>query len=217
MNNSVHPSNDMPTFEGAFREATERAMRFLQVDLGFAATELRVTDDGTTGTGGVSRYESRGSTENSAPRGWSVTLSFFPYRLELDLEISTASGASYSVAELHQLEHGAALPAREHNLYDSVRNADAQRAEFERLTRTLRASGARFFSGDLTLWSDVDTQRRRSAQAEDDRARVLASERAFRGKDWTKVVQLLEPARDRLPHAATARLAYARNKLQGAT
>jgi hypothetical protein len=51
--------------------------------------------------------------------------------------------------------------------------------------------------------------------AEDDRPRLLASERAFKVKDRTKVVQLLKPARDRLPHAATARLAYARKKLQG--
>jgi hypothetical protein len=197
----------MSTFEQSFREAEEIAMRFLHVDFGFAAADRRITDDGTNWTGGIARYESTGSTTSGTPRGWSVTLSFFPFRLELDLEVSNESGASFSVAELHQLEHGAGLPAREHNLFESVRDTDAQRAEFERLA----------FRGDGTLWSDLDAQRRRAAQDEEDTRRLFASERAFKAKDWTQVVQLLEPASDRLNPAGAARLAYARKKLQGAT
>jgi hypothetical protein len=146
-----------------------------------------------------------------------VTLSFFPFRLELDLEVSNGSGASFSVTELHQLEHGAGPPAREHNLYDSVHDTDAQRAEFERLAIALRASGKRFFSGDATLWSDLDAQRRRAAENEEDTRRLFASERAFKAKDWAQVVQLLGPASDRLNPAGAARLAYARKKLQDAT
>jgi hypothetical protein len=97
----------MSTFEEAFREAEEIAMRFLQVDFGFVLKDRRITDDGTNWTGGVARYESAGSRPNGPPRSWSVTLSFCPFRLELDLDISNESGASYSVAELHQLERGA--------------------------------------------------------------------------------------------------------------
>jgi hypothetical protein len=121
------------------------------------------------------------------------------------------------VAELHQLEGSASLPAREHNLYESVRDTDAQRAEFERLAMALRAAGQRFFTGDVTLWSDLEAQRRRAAQDEEDRRLLFASEGAFKAKDWAQVVQLLEPASDRLNPAAAARLAYARKKLQGAT
>ena len=111
----------------------------------------------------------------------------------------------------------AGLPAREHNLYESVRDTDAQRAEFERLAMALRASGKRFFSGDGTLWSDMDARRHRAAQDEEDTRRLFASERAFKAKDWTQVVQLLEPASDRLNPAGAARLTYARKKLRGAT
>jgi hypothetical protein len=207
----------MSAFEQSFREAEEIAMRFLQVDFGFAATDRRITDDGTIWTGGIARYESTGSTTSGTPRGWSVTLSFFPFRLELDLEVSSESGASFSVAELHQLEHGAGLPAREHNLYESVRDTNAQRAEFERLAMALRGSGKRFFRGDGTLWSDLDAQRRSVAQDDEDTRRLFASERAFKAKDWTQVVQLLEHASDRLNPEGAARLAYARKKLQGAT
>ena len=58
----------------------------------------------------------------------------------------------------------------------------------------------------LTLWSDLDAQRRRAAQDEDDTRRLFASERAFKAKDWTQVVQLLEPASDRLNPAAPSAL-----------
>ena len=192
-------------------------MRFLQVDYGFAVGDRRITDDGTNWTGGSARYVSTARTANGPPRGWSVTLSFYPFRLELDLDISNESGTSYSVGELQQLERGAGLPAREHNLYESVRDTDAQRAEFERLAMALRASGQRFFRGDVTLWSDLETQRRRAAQDEEDRRLLFASEGAFKAKDWTRVVKLLEPVSDRLNPAGAARLAYARKKLQGAT
>jgi hypothetical protein len=67
----------MSTFEQSFREAEEIALRFLHVDCGFAATDRRITDDGTNWTGGIVRYESTGSTTSGTPRGWSVTLSFF--------------------------------------------------------------------------------------------------------------------------------------------
>jgi hypothetical protein len=207
----------MSTFEQSFREAEEIAMRFLQVDFGFAATDRRITDDGTNWTGGIARYESTGSTTRGTPRGWSVTLSLFPFRLGLDLEISNESGASFSVAELHQLERGADLPAREHNLYESVRDTDAQRAEFERLAMALRAAGGRFVEGDVTLWSDLDAQRRKTAQDEEDTRRLFASERAFKAKEWMQVVQLLEPAYDRLNPAGAARLAYAKKRVNDAT
>jgi hypothetical protein len=207
----------MPTFEESFRVAEEIAMRFLQTDFDFAATHRRITDDGTMSTGGVARYESKGHSTSGAPRGWSVTLSFFPFRLESDLEISNESGAAFSVGELHQLERGAGLPAREHNLYESTRDADSQRAEFERLASALRVSGDRFFRGDVTLWSDLNAQRRRAVQDQEDRTRLLDSERAFKAQDWVQVVRLLEPASSGLPPAATARLAYARKKLRGAT
>ena len=206
----------MFTFEQSFREAEEIAMRFLRVDFGFAVKHRRITDDGTTWTGGDVCYESTGSTPNP-PRGWSVTLSFCPRRLELDLEISNESGATYSVAELHQLERGACLPAREHDLHESELDTEVQRAEFERLATALRASGERFFSGDVTLWSDLEVQRRRAAQDEEDTRRLFASEGAFKAKDWAQVVQLLEPASDRLKPAGAARLAYARRRLDGAT
>lgn len=192
-------------------------MRFLQVDYDFAVKERRITDDGTNWTGGLVRYESRGSTAGGPPCGWSVTLSFCPFRLELDLRISNASGASHSVAELHQLEGRAGLPACPHDLPESLRDAKVQRAEFERLAMALRASGQRFFRGDVTLWSDLAAQRERAAQDKEDRRRLFASEAAFKAKDWTQVVTLLEPASDRLSQAGVARLAYARKKLQGAT
>jgi hypothetical protein len=118
----------MSTFEQCFREAEEIAMRFLQVDFGFVLKERRITDDGTNWTGGVARYESAGSRPNGPPRGWSVTLSFCPFRLELDLDISNEARTSYSVAELHQLEGSASLPAREHK---AMRKEREQKAFFK--------------------------------------------------------------------------------------
>ncbi len=191
-------------------------MRSLQVDYGFAVEDRRIADDGTNWTGGSARYVSTGRAANGPPRGWSVTLSFYPFRLELDLDISNESGVSYSVAELHKLERGAGLPAREHNLYESVRDTDAQRAEFERLAMALRASGERFFGGDVTLWSALDAQRRSAVQNAEDTRRLLASESAFKAKDWMQVVQLLEPASDRLHPAGVSRLAYAKKKIKDA-
>jgi hypothetical protein len=203
----------MATFEQSFRAAEEVAMRFLQADFGFAVADRRVTDDGTNHTGGIVRYESTRNTATGAPAGWSVTLAFFPLVLQSTLDISNASGPSYSVDELHRLERGAEVPAREHNLYDAMRDADAQRAEFERLGTALRASGDRFFRGDVTLWADLEAQRRRAAQDVDDTARLFASERAFKAQDWAQVVRLLEPASNRLRAAGAARLAYAKKKL----
>jgi hypothetical protein len=58
----------MSTFERSFREAEEIAMRFLQIDFGFAATDRRITDDGTNWTGGIARYQSTGSMTSGPPR-----------------------------------------------------------------------------------------------------------------------------------------------------
>jgi hypothetical protein len=94
-----------------------------------------VTDDGTSQTFGASEYRSTGA---ATPAGWRVTVSIAPIRLELSLEIASDGGEWYSLEELHQLECGAPLPARQTGLYEAARDAALLGNEFERLAEALR-------------------------------------------------------------------------------
>jgi len=89
--------------------------------------------------------------------------------------------------------------------------------EFTRLAGILRACGGRFFSGDASLWSELEAQRRERAQSEEDKRALLLSEQAFHRQNWQHVVSILEPMAARLSKAATARHSYAKKKLKNTT
>lgn len=206
----------MATFEESFCEAEEKALRFLVDDYGFRGAERIVTPEGSQGMYGMVRYRSAGTGAAHTPVGWAVSLSFAPLRLELSLGVSDGRTNSFSVEELNAVEGGAPIPHRAHNLYDSIHEASAQYAEFSRLASVLRASGSRFFVGDLGLWADLKAQRHRWWQDDEDRRAIADSESAFRAKNWVQVVSLLDPRAGRLSGAAAARLALAKKRLQGA-
>lgn len=206
----------MPTFEESFCAAEENAFRFLVDSYGFRAVERSVTPEGSNWTGGMVAYRSMNSKTGHSPKGWTVSLAYAPARLELSLDISDGQDSRFSVEELHALEGREPFPSGRHSLYDSAHDANAQQFEFARLASVLLRSGARFFSGDQSLWADLRLQRERAWQAEEDRRALARSENAFQVKNWSEVVSLLEPRENRLSKAATARLAYARKRLQGA-
>jgi hypothetical protein len=203
----------MANFEESFCDAEEKAMRFLVDDYGFRVVERTVTPEQTMWMGGVVRYHSSGTGAARTPVGWSVTLSFAPLRLELSLDVSDGGKNQFSVEELNAVEGGTPIPGRAHNFYDSGHDAGAQYAAFARLASVLRASGSRFFAGDVGLWADLQAQRRRWWQEDEDRRAIAASEQAFRSENWIEVVSLLEPRASRLSGAAAARLAFAKKRL----
>ena len=191
-------------------------MRFLVARHGFRAVERSVAPEGTNWMGAIVRYKRVVTHAGKPSDGWTVSLSYAPARLELSLDISDGTSNGFSVAELNSLENGVPMPRGTHRLYESVHDTEAQYVEFDRLAAVLRASGARFFAGDASLWSDLQARRELAWQADEDRRAAIQSEVAFRAKDWSKVVLLLEPRSPRLAGAAAARLSFARKKLQGA-
>lgn len=206
----------MPTLEESFCAAEERALRFLVDDYGFRAVERTVTPEGSTWPGAAVRYQYAGREPNAGRKGWTVSLAYAPHRLELSLDIGDDQGHSFSVEELHELTTSAPVPKATHSLYESIHDEEALFAEFTRLAEALRRSGARFFSGDRSLWAELQARRALHWQAEEDRRAASRSEAAFRAKDWRQVLLELEPREERLTMAEAARLAYARKRLQGA-
>lgn len=205
----------MTPLEEAFCEAEEKAMRFLVADYGFRRTERKTYPETTAFVGGLASYRSESTRPHCAPAGWTVTLSYAPARLECGLDISDGSAKVFSVQELNGIAGRAPFPARLHDLYGSIHDAEAQFAEFDRLAGILRTSGARFFAGDVGLWSELQEQRNRLRQEDEDRHAIADSESAFRSKDWRKVVLLLGQRSERLSMATAARLSFARKRLQG--
>jgi hypothetical protein len=206
----------MPSFERSFLAAEGRALRFLVEDLCFRAVERTLTPEDTMWTCGTVTYRCDGTNGSGTPKDWTVTLAYAPARLELSLEISNESGASFTVEELHALVTTEPFPKGTHSLLDSIHDEDAHFCEFERLARVLRSSGVRFFAGDRSLWQELQTAREREQLAEEDRRAIARSENAFQAKDWRQVVAALESRESRLSKAAMARLSYARTRLKSA-
>lgn len=211
----------MPTFEECFASGEEHVLSFLVDDYGFQRIDRRTTDHGTNWFGCSVIYESARPTRHGIPPGWRVRLSFAAYRLELNLEVSDGTEPYYDVERLHQLEGRGEFPGLKRSLSTIREDAEAHAEEYARLAGVLRACGARFFSGDATLWADLRAQRERNHaewQREmrdyEDRRTLAKSEEAFRAKDWARVVKLLEPLADRLTPAQATRMSYARKKLQ---
>lgn len=202
------------TFRTVFERAEREALEFL-VARGFRCVDRRVVEDGTMRTSGFARYEA--TPGGTVPAGWSVTLSTAPLRLELSLGIEDGGGRSFTIEELHHLEGKAPFPAREHGLYEAMKDSSALREEFERLVAVLLQAGERFFAGDLTLWEDLTEQRALARQESEDQISISKSEQAVQRKDWASVVRWLEPIQERLSGVAAARLAYARTRVRDGT
>lgn len=81
--------------------------------------------------------------------------------------------------------------------------------EFERLAAVLRACGERFFAHDKALWNDLKKQRAVAAQKQKYIRMNADAEKAFKDKNWQKVIDILESHQEELNELASARLKYA--------
>ncbi len=200
----------MTAFDDAFCAAEQEALRFLVEEHGFRVAERQVMRESSQlGVSGRVVYESAPS-----PRGLvrAAALSIAPLRLELDLHISRAASARYSVEELHELDGKGSFPRRVHGLYDAMLEPEQLLAEFSRLAGVLRSSGARFLDDENGLWEELEEQRLRKAGDEEIRQTLALSKESSRDGDWSRVIDLLSPIEHRLGTTASARLAHARRK-----
>jgi hypothetical protein len=208
----------MPTFEESFCQAEEEALHWLVAEHSFRAIARQVREDQSShGTYAFVKYAAGPQSLPRLPDDWQITLSLAPMRLELDLTLSASPGGDYTVEELHALDGTGQFPPRQHGLYEAMHKPQELSFEFQRLAGALRAAGARFFAGDSKLWLELAAQRSRRAQDAEDKLALASSELAFQAKDWQRVVHLLEPRTSRLSKASSARLAYAKKQVKGAT
>ncbi len=204
----------MSAFPIAFAEAEAKAMHFLVADHGFRPQEREAVE--TSGTqavfASVTYVEAR-PTSQSHERF--VRLSMAPLRLELDLDIGFGRDRKqyFTIHELHQLIGSGALPPRTHDMHQAMHDSAQLAEEFEVLAAVLRDAGARFFSGDPSLWEDLRKQRLTWAKSRDDMEASKRAEGAFKAKEWRRVVDLLSPIEETLGRTDAARLRYARKQL----
>lgn len=206
----------MSAFNNIFCEAEQKAMEFLVSKHGFRPMDRKVFDDnGSQYVGGIVTYVETLPPNETQNQERFVTLSVAPLRLELDLDIGIGKDKRqfYTIYELHQLEQGGEFPHRQHNLYEAINNTNQLLAEFEILTKVLQNFGSRFFAGDKSLWDDLRKQRLSQAQTRNDFNASRDAEKAFKMKQWKKVIGFLENQEPRLTKVDIARLQYARKQL----
>ena len=189
-------------------------MHFLVAEHGFRSQEHDAVE--TVGTqaafASVTYVETRPISQSHERF---VRLSMAPLRLELDLDIGLGRNRTqfFTIYELHQLIGSGEFPHRSHDMYEAMHNSTQLAEEFEVLAAVLRATGARFFSGDTSLWDDLRNQRARWAR---DRMEIETSkqaEAAFKAKEWRRVLDILSPIEPSLGRIDAARLRYVRKQL----
>lgn len=205
----------MSNFEAVYLEA-EKALDFLKSEHHFVVSDRKINDPdaSTQFVGGYTKFIDS-STKGNFERF--VTLSTAPLRLEMDLDIGfNESGKEefYTIFELHRLESAAQFPARQHNLYDTIKDAQQLRAEFEILSNVLKQCGARFFANDKSLWDDLRKQRALISQTHQDEQMHLDAEKAFKEKNWQKVINLLKGNEARLGELDRTRFNYALKQMK---
>lgn len=196
----------MQDFKTVFLQAEQKAFQFLKIEHDFKLVDQNIEEvKGTMAVFGAVTYRDN--------KGYCVTISTAPLRLELDLDISFEK-ERYSIYEFHSLEGGSPFPGRTHDLYQAMHDAEQLSSEFERLAAALRTSGQRFFAHDKTLWNDLRNQRDLAAQKQESLQINNNAEKAFKDKNWQKVIDILELHQDNLNELASARLKYARKQIK---
>lgn len=195
----------MQNFKGIFLQAEQRVFQFLKTEHKFKVVDLNIEEiKGTMAVFGAVTY--------GDDKGHFVTISVAPVRLELDLDISTKKEC-YSIYELHNLEGKGVFPERKHDLYQVMHDVEQLSNEFERLASVFRESGKRFFVHDRALWNDLRNQRILAIQKQEHTQMNIEVEKAFKDKNWQKVVDILELYQEDLSTFVSARLRYARKKI----
>jgi hypothetical protein len=204
----------MSAFEKVFCEAEERALGFLKTQYPFRVINRFISaTPASMAFGGVVTYAETLSLFRPKSKRRFVTLSIAPLRLELDLDIGRGQDR-YSIYELHHLEGSGPFPDRTHDLYQAMHDASQLSNEFERLAMVLQDCGKRFFANDPGLWTDLKNQRASLAQKQEREQMNSDAEKAFKEKNWQKVVHILEEHQADLSELARARLNYARKQIK---
>jgi hypothetical protein len=201
----------MQDFKDVFLQAEQQAFQFLKAEHGFKMIDQKIEEaKGTMTVFGAVTYGKSSFLEFG--KGRFVTLSTAPLRLELDLDIGVGQ-ERYSIYELHSLESDGQFPERTHDLYQAMHDAEQLLSEFRRLASILQACGERFFANDRTLWTDLKNQRALAAQRHEFIRMNSDAEKAFKDKNWQKVVDILESHHADLNELASARLKYAHKQI----
>ena len=202
----------MQTFSDAFTKA-ESETRHLIEEFNFSLSGVGIQEiEGTTAVYGSARYVEAHPTTHDKDLIRSVNLFIAPVRLELNLSIECGKW-KFDLDELCYLEGHIKYPQRSHDMYKAMYDSEQLKCEFENLFFTLRAAGSRFFKNDLALWSDLNNQRLSRLLIEKNERIFQKAEVAFKAKNWSEVVNLLEGKQDKLSKLNRGRLNYAKQHL----
>lgn len=202
----------MPSFHETFT-LVEKNLRPHLAEIDFVLHQLSVTgEDGTHSLFGSARYGENIRKFQRVEQKRFVCLSTAPLRLEIDLDFGIGD-QRFGLQELFLLQASGDFPARQHDLYTAMHEPEQLQAEFERLLRVLIDYGQRFFDNDVSLWSDLQSQRLQRTQTTRELELIKKTEAAFAQQNWGAVIELLRSREAELNPLNRKRLAYARKKL----
>ncbi len=201
------------TFNETFLQAARPAMKFLVDDYLFTETEVHLARDETLASAVCWIIYAR---DQESGRRLFVNLNLAPFRLESYIDLARGESAydsRFSIYELYEIVGESTFPRRTTNLYKAAFDPEMLKVEFDRLTRVLRDCGERFFQNDDSLWSEVETMRKRKQENATRRQVSNDAEIAFKLGNWRETTRLLQSLGSRVTKLQQARLVYAMKRL----
>ncbi len=212
----------MQDFANEFVTSARHTLSFLESDHGFKEESVTIPpDSNSVYTTYMITYVKR---LDELPH-LRVRLNSTPARGELLLECAqgnfTNPDQTVTAQELMAIATRGTSVEFKHLVSDAIGRPGIMQEHFTVLAEALRLHGRRFFDLDQSLWEDVrrnrESRRQRSKREEQDRDRQRAvheSGFAFKAKDWSRVVALLQGLAHDLTEAQSERLNYAKKQLQ---
>ena len=202
----------MSSFTETFKCA-EKIVRPLIEQHGFTLKSIEINDvKGSQWIYGSAIYKEQRNWLRAGSAQRFIKISVAPLRLELDLNFG-AGKEEYTIYELHNLNGGGEFPTLQHSLYKAMEDEVALAAEFTTLIQLLVTCGPDFFNEKTSLFSDLKAQRRKYAIEEENKRIFKEAEAAFKKKQWSVVVNLLDKKEAYLSKLNASRLKYARKKI----
>ena len=188
-----------------FIQSVRKAYSFLEIEHGFC---LESTDGMDAGASVKYTRDLQNSQKQI------VTISACPRRLEFDFTVSQLpESEETSEFELEDIYPVACLAERKTGIYTAHTNPNSLNYEIEQSANRFKALCAEFFEDPIAFWRKVREYRRRTQETEKQQRLSEEAAKAFRVKDYERVVKLLNDAKLELNEVDRKRLHYAQKNL----
>ena len=205
----------MSTTSDAFVLAARNSLSFLENDYGFTLTDTIAPPEVRSNH---SLYRMTYRKRASRSSELFVCLSTAPVRVEQDLEFGRGwppeCNNTSNVFEVRAIESPNAPIAFTSGVYDGFGDVQKMSGQYTALANVLKNHGTRFFANDQSLWGDVQQLRESRDQQRECRETSRMAESAFKENDWQRAIELVESLGENRSKLQTARLAYARKRVQ---